>query len=275
MASQPPAPKQAVRAPLQALLFDVDGTLAETEAGGHRPAYNLAFAEMGLDWRWDPALYRELLAVNGGRERLDHYLRRYDPPLGRHVGAAAADRRGWIDSIHRLKTRFFRERLAAGAMALRPGVARLMRAADANGCAVALVTNASRTSLDLMITHLLGPELRPLIAVTACGDEVAAKKPAPDLYLVALRKLGLRPEQCIAIEDAASGVQAATAAGVGVVVTVSEETRDQHFDGALLVVSDLGEPQAPSTWLAGAPLPAGHVRVADLERLPSAPAKGR
>lgn len=252
---------------LQALLFDVDGTLADTEGEGHRPAYNLAFRALGLEWDWHPRLYRELLAVSGGRERIAHYLDAYTPPLGDQADEIRRNRTAWIDSAHRLKTRFFRERLAAGQLGLRPGVARLLRAAAERGVSCGLVTNATRPSLALMVDHLLGDELEKAVTATACGDEVAAKKPAPDLYRLALERLEAEPASCIAVEDAASGLQSAASAGVPTVVAVNDDTRSQDFTGARLVVSDLGEPGAPPEVLAGPPPPEGYVTLNTLAAL--------
>lgn len=247
-----------------ALLFDVDGTLADTEGVGHRPAYNDAFAEFGLTWYWSAELYRSLLVVAGGRERLHYYLERERPPLDGQAEAVARDPAAWVDAIHRSKTRHFERRLAAGAVPLRPGVARLMREATARGCRLALVTNASRPSLELMRRHLLPADLQQAIAVTACGDEVAEKKPAPDLYSLALRKLGLAAGDCLAVEDAGSGLAAARSAGIVCVVAYNNDTAGQDFEQAALVVDHLGEPDQPFVCQGGADLAAGHLRFADL-----------
>ncbi|MDT0635469.1 HAD-IA family hydrolase [Spectribacter hydrogenoxidans] len=250
-----------------ALLFDVDGTLADTEGVGHRPAYNDAFAEFGLAWHWSAELYRSLLVVAGGRERLHYYLERDRPPLNGQAEAAARDPAAWVDAIHRSKTRHFEHRLAAGAVPLRPGVARLMREAAGQGCRLALVTNASRPSLDLMCRHLLPADLQQAIAVTACGDEVTDKKPAPDLYSLALEKLQLTAGECLAVEDAGSGLAAARAAGIACVVAYNDDTAEQDFALASLVVDHLGEPDQPFVRQRGADLPAGHLRFGDLAPL--------
>ncbi|MDT0617244.1 HAD-IA family hydrolase [Salinisphaera sp. P385] len=250
-----------------ALLFDVDGTLADTEGVGHRPAYNDAFAEFGLTWHWSAELYRSLLVVAGGRERLHYYLERDRPPLDGQADAAARDAAAWVDAIHRSKTRHFEHRLAGGAVPLRPGVARLMREAVAQGCRLALVTNASRPSLDLMRRHLLPSDLQAAIAVTACGDEVGAKKPAPDLYSLALDKLDLAAHQCLAVEDAGSGLTAARAAGIACLVAYNDDTVGQDFSAAALAVDHLGEPDTPAARLHGPELAAGHVRFIDLAGL--------
>lgn len=238
---------------LGALLFDVDGTLADTEPRGHLPAYNLAFRDFGLDWRWNLPLYRQLLAVAGGRERIAHYLRQYAPPLGSHDAAVRRDRDGWIDALHQCKTRHFCRRLAAGQLPLRAGIARLMREAAAANIRIAIVTNASRATLEPFLDHVLGAALCPLVGFTVTGDEVAHKKPAPDLYAAACAGLGYSPETCIAIEDSQTGVAAASAAGVPALVTINADTRRQCFAKALAVVDSLGEPTAPSIEIIKSP----------------------
>lgn len=252
---------------LRALLFDVDGTLADTEPQGHLPAYNRAFRELGLGWKWSKQLYRKLLLLPGGRERIDHYLDEHAPELGDHREEVERDRKAWIDSLHRLKSRHFRERLEAGEVELRPGVRRLMLEAGAAGLQLALVTNASRASLEPFLQHILGPELRDRIDVIASGEEVERKKPASDLYRLALRRLKRRPGECVALEDSAMGLAAAREAGIPTMVTVNADTRDQDFSDALLVVDQLGEPGARCRVLSGPVREIEYVDVSLLERL--------
>lgn len=236
---------------LRALMFDVDGTLADTEPQGHLPAYNRAFKELGLGWQWSKKLYRQLLLLPGGRERIEHYLSEHAPDLGPHRDEIERNRKAWVESLHRLKSQHFRERLEAGEVTLRPGVRRLMLEAGQTGLQLALVTNASRASLEPFLEYTLGPDLRGHVDVIASGEEVTHKKPAPDLYRLALRRLGRRPGECVALEDSAMGLAAARAAGIPVVVTVNADTRDQDFSDALLVVDRLGEPDSPCQVLAG------------------------
>jgi HAD superfamily hydrolase (TIGR01509 family) len=231
---------------LGALLFDVDGTLADTEPEGHLPAYNRAFREHGLPWKWTKKLYRKLLLISGGRERIDHYIDRYDPELGPHDERVRDDRAGWLDEIHRSKSRYFRDRLQEGQVPLRAGVARLIQEAGEQGMRIAIVTNATRATLEPFLAYALGEELLAHIELTVCGDEVANKKPAPDLYRMACERLGCAPGDCLAIEDSNAGVTAAHAAGVPAVVTVNEDTREQAFDTARAVLDSLGEPGQPS-----------------------------
>jgi HAD superfamily hydrolase (TIGR01509 family) len=236
---------------LRALLFDLDGTVADTERLGHRPAYNRAFKKLGLPFRWGPKLYRKLLRHTGGRERLQHYLKHYQPELGEQRQAAEGDPQAWIQAVHALKSRYFRRIVRRGRVPLRPGVARLMAEAKAEGLRLAIVTSASRATLKPILRHTLGPELVKQFDVLVCGEDVQHKKPAPDLYALALLRLDLSPPQCVAIEDSEMGVAAAVAAGVATVVTINDNTVHEDFDRAQLVVDTLGEPDAPATALHG------------------------
>lgn len=236
---------------LQALLFDLDGTLADTERLGHRPAYNRAFKKLGLQFRWGPKLYRKLLKQPGGQERLLHYLKRYQPELGEHQAAAEADPHAWTASVHDLKSRYFRRLVRRGRVPLRPGVARLMQEARTAGLRLAIVTSASRATLKPVLRHSLGPALLQQVELLVCGEDVENRKPAPDLYQLALARLGLAPHQCLAIEDSAMGLAAATAAGVPTIITTNDNTAHEEFDAALLVLDTLGEPGAPATVLHG------------------------
>ncbi|MGQ0587694.1 MAG: HAD-IA family hydrolase [Gammaproteobacteria bacterium] len=251
---------------LRALLFDLDGTLADTEVLGHRPAYNRAFKKLGLPFRWGPKLYRKLLRKTGGKERLGHYLERYQPELGEHRGAVEADPHGWIKAVHALKSHYFRRLVRRGRVPLRPGVLRLMGEARDAGLRLAIVTSASRATLAPILRHSLGAELVDRFDVLVCGEDVEHKKPAPDLYLLALARLDLAPQECIAIEDSEMGVAAAVAAGIATVVTTNDNTAHEDFDRAQLVVSTLGDADAPCTVLHGR-LDGGCVTVPALRRL--------
>lgn len=252
---------------LRALLFDVDGTLADTECLGHRPAYNKAFKELGLPWRWGPKLYRRLLKQPGGRERLSHYLDSYSPELGELAGDVRENPDSVVGDIHKAKSKHFSRLLKRGQVPLRPGIARLMREAVAAGVKLAIVSNASRATLEPVLEHSVGGELRGLLSLVISGEEVSAKKPAPDLYLRAAECLGFRPTECVAIEDSAMGLAAAVAAGIATVITVNRNTREEDFSGADLVVESLGEPGEPTTVIAGSKVPGDCVSLADLESL--------
>lgn len=236
---------------LKAILFDVDGTLADTEALGHRPAYNRAFRELDLQFRWGPKLYRKLLMQPGGRERLKYYLKQYQPALGTHEAEAKADPDAWVARVHELKSVYFRRYMRRGRVPLRAGIARLMREATQSGIKLAIVTNASRKTLEPVLKYSMGPELAEVISVIASGEEVQHKKPAPDIYRLALQRLGVQPAECVALEDSEMGLEAATAAAVHTVVTINSDTLGQDFTEADLVVSSLGEPGAPTRVLKG------------------------
>lgn len=258
---------------LKAILFDVDGTLADTESLGHRPAYNRAFRALGLQFRWGPKLYRKLLRQPGGRERLRHYLQAYQPDLGPHGNAVEEDMDAWVANVHSLKSKYFRSYMRRGRVPLRPGIARLMRDAHAEGVRLAIVTNASRKTLDPVLRFSMGPELASILEVIASGEEVRHKKPSPDVYELAMKRLGLPAHECVALEDSEMGLRAATAAGVPAVVTVNDDTRGQNFETAALVVTSLGEPGAPARALVGQLSPVPWVTLSTLktlaERVPS------
>lgn len=263
---------------LKAILFDVDGTLADTEALGHRPAYNRAFRKMGLDCRWGPKLYRKLLKQPGGRERLKHYFQEYQPALGEHAAQANADFDGWISQLHELKSHYFKRYMRGGRVPLRAGIARLMREAHESGVKLAIVTNASLKTLKPVLQYSVGPELAAEVSVIASGEEVKNKKPAPDLYQLAMQRLGFNPSECVALEDSEMGLEAASAAGVAVVVTINSDTAAQDFTEAALVVSSLGEPGAPTTVIKGQLAEYGWVTIRTLKALcepPPAPERAQ
>ncbi|MDD3762150.1 MAG: HAD-IA family hydrolase [Nevskiales bacterium] len=252
---------------LQAILFDVDGTLADTEALGHRPAYNRAFRKLGLEFRWGPKLYRRLLKLPGGRERLRYYVTHYQPDLGEQQAEVDTNLDAWVAKVHELKSKYFRRRMRQGRVPLRPGIARIIRDARSQGVRVAIVTNASLKTLKPVLRYCLGPELAREITVIASGEEVAHKKPAPDLYQLAMQRLGVSTQDCVALEDSEMGLKAATAAGVAAVVTVNSDTLEQDFSSAQLVVSSLGEPGAPAAVLKGKLLGHPWVTIDSLRRI--------
>jgi HAD superfamily hydrolase (TIGR01509 family) len=243
---------------LAALIFDVDGTLADTERDGHRVAFNQAFAQAGLDWRWDVGLYGELLAVTGGKERMRHYLDRYRPDWAR-----PADLDDLIARLHAAKTRYYTMLLAQGGIPLRPGVARLLAEARAAGIRLAIATTTTPENVSVLLEHALAPVALDWFEVIAAGDVVPAKKPAPDIYQYALEKLGLGAEACLAFEDSENGLRSARAAGLCTVVTVNAYTSAQDFTGATLVLDQLGESRQPFRVLAGA-MPLNGARLFDL-----------
>jgi HAD superfamily hydrolase (TIGR01509 family) len=231
---------------LRALIFDVDGTLADTERDGHRVAFNRAFARSGLNWDWSVELYGELLAIAGGKERIRFYINEYQPDFERPT-----DLDPFIANLHALKTRYYQQIVAEGAIPLRRGVKRLLQEAREQGMRLAIATTAALPNVTALLEHTLGSDSPSWFEVIAAGDIVPAKKPAPDIYHYVLETMGLEARDCLVFEDSNHGFSASSQAGLKTVVTVNTYTQNQDFSGALLVLTDLGEPDQPFTVLAG------------------------
>lgn len=215
-----------------ALIFDVDGTLAETEEL-HRQAFNLAFARHGLDWQWDRSVYKDLLRVTGGKERMRAYHERLEAALP----LSDID----IAELHRIKTAHYAELVEAGRCPLRPGVTDLLGAAKARGQRLAIATTTSHANIDALLSQALGKSWASDFDAIVAGDDVRRKKPAPDVYLEILARLKLEASDCVAIEDSANGLLAASRAGIPVLITRSMFFADDDFTGAHVVLDDLSE----------------------------------
>ena len=214
-----------------ALIFDVDGTIAETEEL-HRRAFNESFVDFGLDWAWDVALYGRLLRITGGKERISHYLSEYRGDRDKLSAAQIAD-------IHRMKNGRYAGLLADGACQLRPGVADTLDAAKRRGLPLAIATTTSRSNVEALLTPVLGKEWSTLFRAIVAGEDVERKKPAPDVYLEVLARLALPASDCVAIEDSRNGLLAASRAGIPVLITRSVYFRDEDFSEAVLAIDDL------------------------------------
>ncbi len=247
---------------LKALIFDVDGTLADTERDGHRPAFNQAFSDAGLDWHWDVHLYGELLAITGGKERMKHYIDHYRPDYSK-----PANFDEMVVELHKSKTRHYTDLAAQGGIPMRTGVKRLLSEARGAGLRLAIATTTTPENVTVLLEHSLGPGSTDWFEVIAAGDIVPAKKPAPDIYLYALEKMGLPASECLAFEDSENGLRASRAAGLKTLVTINDYTLDHDFRGAATVLTSLGDPDEPNQWLAGLKLDQPFVDMAYLHML--------
>jgi HAD superfamily hydrolase (TIGR01509 family) len=224
---------------LAAAIFDVDGTLVDSERDGHRVAFNLAFAEFGLPYEWGVEEYGRLLRTTGGQRRIDQYLA--------EQGVAEEERAKLAPALHRRKTELMQELVEDGRVEVRPGVARLLDELADRGVRLAVATTGSRG----WVEHLLG-RLLPGVGwdEVVCGDEVANRKPDPEAFIVAVDRLGV-PVQCaVAVEDSAEGVRSAVAARLGCAAVVNGYTRDHDLSAAALVLDGFGFPGQPATVLA-------------------------
>ena len=220
---------------LKALIFDVDGTLADTESA-HLAAFNHAFAEQGLDWHWDVALYTSLLEISGGKERMLHYWKQVHPDMKDIDGSGLRDT---IDHLHALKTAAYEAAVQGGAVQLRPGVLALIQQAHQLGLRLAIATTTSPVNIAVLLRNAIGPDWKDLFVVIEDASTAPKKKPHPQVYVQTLARLGLPSGACLALEDSSNGLRAAVAAGLKTIITPNHFTSHHDFTGALRVLPNL------------------------------------
>jgi len=243
---------------IKALIFDVDGTLAETEEV-HRRAFNETFEAFGLDWHWGRTLYGQLFQVTGGKERIRHYAtnwRSHDSPM---VPSRITD-------LYLAKTARYTELVSSGGIDLRPGVDRLVREARVSGIRLAIATSTSMLNVKSLLDVTMEADGTHFFDVITVGEMVIRKKPAPEVYQLALEQLNLPAKACLAIEDSYNGVMAARRCGIPVLATTSTYTCNEDLRYALAVLSDLGEPDAPFCHFGGSGAGETHVTIDALNR---------
>lgn len=246
---------------LQAIIFDVDGTLADTEEC-HRQSFNEAFDEYGIDWHWGREEYTDLLAISGGRERIRAYAEAHLLPQ-----QSATALRELAQKIHARKSSIYRDKLSNGHISLRPGVLRLLKEAKLAGVHIGLATSTSTFNVETLLRHALDRPIEDYFESVVTSDIVVDKKPSPAVYQYALAELGLLPEECVVIEDTASGNCAARRANLKTVITTHDFTRHHDFNGASLVIDKLGSASEPFKVLAGNSHGASYVDIKLLDAL--------
>jgi HAD superfamily hydrolase (TIGR01509 family) len=250
---------------MKALIFDCDGVLADTERYGHLPAFNQTFREFGLPVEWSEEEYGRRLQIAGGKERMASLL---TPEFVTRAGLPSNPeaQKKLVADWHKRKTEIYKQHIREGRLPGRPGIRRVVGEAHAAGWKLAVASTSAEESVRGVLDYVVGKELAGTFLVLA-GDIVPKKKPAPDIYLLALENLGLSPQEGLIVEDSRNGLLAAVAAGVRCVVTLSSYTWDEDMHEALLVVSDLGEPEAPLKLVANrSPArPGTYITLPDLE----------
>ena len=230
----------------RALIFDCDGVLGDTEADGHLVAFNAMWKKFGVPWQWSKEQYAEKLKIGGGKERMASLFNDADFRKCFHVPESEQERKDLIAAWHKEKTAIYQQIINSGQVPPRPGIKRLSQEACHAGWKLAVASTSAPAAVDAVLHRAVGDELAKKFLVLS-GDIVPAKKPAPDIYNLALQRLGLPPQNCVAVEDSRNGMLAAYAAHIPVIVTVSFFTKDENFQEAEFVVDSLGDPGAPRT----------------------------
>ncbi|HEU4918880.1 MAG TPA: HAD-IA family hydrolase [Candidatus Limnocylindrales bacterium] len=253
---------------MTALIFDCDGVLADTERDGHRPAFNQTFREFGLPVEWSEEEYGRKLQIAGGKERMASEL---TPEFVRANGlpedpeGQAAELAKW----HRRKTEIYTEMVAAGRLPTRPGIRRIIGEAQDAGWKLAVASTSAEPSVRAILEQAVGPERAARFDVVLAGDVVPKKKPAPDIYVLALQRLGVTAGETLVVEDSRNGLLAAHGAGLRCVMTVNGYTEEEDNSEAILVVTSLGDPGGERTRVIAnrsSARPADYITLADLER---------
>ena len=248
---------------LQALLFDCDGVLAETERDGHRVAYNRAMKELGVPGEWSEEEYAEMVLVSGGKERLKYYFNKYPSKFPEDKFNDEL-----IQNIYLRKTGIFKSMVNSGFLPPRPGIARIFREAHESGLLLFICSTSHRESVEALLHHNYGKECVSWFKKLYCGDVVAKKKPAPDIYLLAKDEFNLDANRCFVIEDSRNGLLAARGAGMHCLITQSFYTVKEDFSEADITVNCLGDPGGEQAHIKKTtqPIPERrYITVADLE----------
>jgi HAD superfamily hydrolase (TIGR01509 family) len=234
---------------LKALIFDVDGTIANTERDAHLLAFNQSFKQLGVDWNWSNDLYNELLMVTGGKERIKHYIEDYLTDFD--TNPVADNVVDFAIVLHKQKTQNFIDIISTGNLPLRTGIERIFNEAKDKGLRLAIATTTTYENVEAIIENSLGRAWIDNFEIIGAGDMVKNKKPAGDIYSLVLEKMNLTPDEAIAFEDSENGIRAATDAGLKSIITVNEYTVEHNFEGALVVLDNLGTENTPFTKISG------------------------